>query len=252
MTARRKLTADWITLFIISGLYLYLLFRPELWETGLSLLFPEEQQVLYPRIPLSSLFLEHLFLVSISSTAAIILGITGGVFVTTKWGKDFRDLLYDVSSLSQTIPPVAVLALAVPFIGFGAEPTILALILYGILPVIRNTVSGVESVPEEVRQAAVAAGMTYPQRLFRVVLPLSLPVIIAGARISVVINVGTATIGAVVGAGGIGTIIMSGLVRENPAFILQGALSAAGFALILDRLLGLAQKTLFRSYAWNN
>ncbi len=161
------------------------------------------------------------------------------------------EIVGDLSSLGQTIPPVAVLALAVPVLGFGFEPTVVALVLYSILPVIRNTIAGIESVSPDLLEAARGIGMTRMQILREVSLPLALPVIMAGIRISIVVNIGTATIGAVVGAGGLGSIIISGLVRENPAFVLQGAVCAALFALLVDFLLAQTEKTLYGSYKWN-
>ena len=137
---------------------------------------------------------------------------------------------------------MAVLALAVPLVGFGFRPTVLALFLYGILPVLTNTIAGLEGVPAETLEAAEGMGMTPWQVLTRVQAPLALPVILAGVRTSVVINVGTATVGAVIGAGGLGTAIVAGLVRENPSFVLQGALGAALLALLLDRALGLLER----------
>jgi osmoprotectant transport system permease protein len=148
----------------------------------------------------------------------------------------------DIGSLAQTVPPVAVLALAVPFIGFGVKPALVALCLYSVLPVLRNTIAGLESVPAPVLEAAAGTGMTGPQVLLRVELPLAFRVIMAGIRTSVVVNVGTATVGAIVGAGGLGTPIVAGLVRENPAFVLQGAVSAALLAIFLDQLLARAER----------
>ncbi len=154
----------------------------------------------------------------------------------------------DISSLAQTIPPIAVLALAVPFIGFGFKPTVLALFLYSILPIIRNSIAGIESVPPTLIEAATGMGMTRAQVLIKIELPISLRVIMAGIRTSVVINVGTATVGAVVGAGGLGTPIISGLVRENPAFVLEGAIAAALLAFIMDQYLAKAEQSLIKAY----
>ena len=151
--------------------------------------------------------------------------------------------------MSQTIPPVAVLALAVPLLGFGGAPTILALFLYSVLPILRNTTSGLMAVPAEVVEAARGIGMTSFQCLFRVELPLSVRTIMAGIRISVVVNIGTATVGAVVGAGGLGTPIVAGLVRQNPSFVLEGAIAAALLAVIADQLLARIEGSLSRHEA---
>lgn len=248
---RLRLTIGWLLTFCFGVVFLVLIASPALWEHALRSLFPSQPQVLFTRVPLGTLVLEHLGLVGISSAGAIVIGTTVGIFVTRPAGRAFYDIVGDLSSFGQTIPPVAVLALAVPAIGFGVKPTVVALVLYSILPVLRNTIAGIESVPPDVIESAYASGMTKAQVIRGVVVPLALPVIVAGIRISVVINVGTATIGAVVGSGGLGAIIISGLVSQNPAFVLQGALSSAFLALLLDLILANVEKSLYRSYAWN-
>ena len=160
-----------------------------------------------------------------------------GIWVTRDTGTDFLPIVSSLASLSQTFPPVAVIALAVPVLGFGALPTIVALILYGMLPILRNTIAGMRSIDRTSLDAAYGIGMSRQQALVRVEIPLALPVILAGIRISVVINIGTAMIGAVIGAGGLGSPIVAGLVRDNLAFVVEGAVPAALLAILVDRLL---------------
>jgi osmoprotectant transport system permease protein len=229
---------------VIAGLFLFLVFNMPVWQTMLGAIFPNETEVVYPRADLSQLLGEHLLLVLVSSAAAVMVGTSIGIAVTRPRGRPWLGIVNDVSSLAQTIPPVAVLALAVPSIGFGFKPTVLALFLYSILPIIRNTIAGIESVAPRLIEAAGGLGMTRAQILMKVELPLSSKLIMAGIRTSVVINVGTATVGAVAGAGGLGTPIIAGLVRENPAFVLEGALTAALLALLLDQLMARAEDTL--------
>jgi len=217
-----------------------------IWKAALSLLFPGSSELLYPRASLSVLVAEHLFLVAVSSALAIGLGLPLGIFVTRRSGRAFLPLVNDLSSLGQTIPPVAVLALSVPLLGFGTEPTVLALFLYSILPIVRNTIAGLNNVPADLIEAARGMGMTPAQCLFRIELPLAVRVMMAGVRISVVINIGTAVVGAVVGAGGLGTAIIAGLVRENTAFVLEGAVAAGLLALVIDQLLGRVEELLAR------
>ena len=221
-----------VPLFIAAGLLL-ILDRPLL-EWLLRLLFPGTHEVIYPRASLTGMLLAHLLLVGVSSVAAGLIGIPLGVFVTRRQGGDFLPLVQDLSSLAQTFPPVAVLALAVPALGFGFKPAIAALFLYSILPVINNTIAGLQSVPPSVVEASRGMGMTPRQILFATELPIAARVIAAGVRTSVVINVGTATIGAVAGAGGLGVAIVAGLVRDNTAFVLEGAATAAFLALTVD------------------
>ncbi len=148
-----------------------------------------------------------------------------------------------MTSFGQTFPPVAVLAISAPLLGFGLRPAILALFLYGLLPIVHNTISGLTEVPAQVLDAAAGVGMSPSQRLFRVEIPLASPVIIAGVRTSVVINIGTAVIGAVIGAGGLGSPIIAGLVENNPAFIIEGALPAAMLAILADQALAGFEKS---------
>jgi osmoprotectant transport system permease protein len=203
-------------------------------EAFLKALFPDAQQHLYPRASLGTLLGEHLVLVLVSSVAATVVGVALGVLVTHPIGRDFLSVVQDISSLAQTFPPVAVLALAVPALGFGFQPTVVALFIYSILPVLNNTISGMEAIPADLTEASRGIGMTKLQVLLLSELPLAARVIAAGVRTSIVINIGTATVGAVVGAGGLGVIIIAGLVRDNIAFVFSGAVAAALLALLVD------------------
>lgn len=203
----------------------------------LSWLFPDRTEVLYPRADLWSLTLEHLGLVGASSALAALTGVGLGVWVTRS-GAAFRPLADRLASLGQTFPPAAVLALTIPWLGFGFGPTVLALWLYGTLPVLRGTLTGLAQVPQELKDAGRGMGFG-PLGLFaRLELPLALPYLWAGLRTSVVVNVGTAALGATVGAGGLGAPIVSGLVTQNYAFLLEGAVTAALLALALDAWFG--------------
>lgn len=236
----------WPGILLFAGLFVFLVLNAGVWSAILSVLFPEESELIYPRASLIMLVKEHLILVMTSSLSAIAVAVPIGIFVTRPSGKDCLGLAEDLSAIAQTFPPVAVLALAVPVLGFGQRPTIAALFLYSILPIVRNTIAGIQAVPAPLIETGKGMGMTPAQVLFQVELPLSLSVMMAGIRISVIINIGTATVGAVVGAGGLGQPIISGLVRQNPAFILQGAVTAALLALLADRLLGILEESLFK------
>jgi osmoprotectant transport system permease protein len=136
--------------------------------------------------------------------------------------------------MGQTVPPVAVLAIAAPLIGYGEWPALLALALYGLLPVLGGTVAGITSVPASTLDAAVGLGMSAWQRLWRIELPLALPVLLAGVRTSVTINIGTAAIASTVGARTLGTPIIIGLNGFNTAYVLQGALVVGLLAVVVD------------------
>jgi osmoprotectant transport system permease protein len=197
-------------------------------------LFPALDRPLYEQQPFLDLVAAHLALVGASSLVATALGTIAGLFVTRPVGAEFRGVVEAIAAIGQTFPPVAVLAVAVPITGFGAEPALIALTLYGVLPVVQNTIAGLDAVPASVLETARGLGMTKGERLRRVELPLAAPVIIAGIRTSVIINVGTATIASTVGATTLGSPIIIGLNGANLAYVLQGAILVALLAIVLD------------------
>ncbi len=227
----------WIILVVLIGAFVALIANMGLWEAALGFLFPQEAQVLHPRASLLVLVREHIQLVIISSSLTILVGVPLGIWVTRPMGRSFLPIVTALTSFGQTFPPVAVLALAVPMLGFGLMPTIVALFLYGLLPVVRNTIAGIGAVPHSVLDAAYGMGMSRMQALIRVEIPLAARVILAGVRISVIINIGTAMVGAVIGAGGLGSPIIAGLVQDNIAYIIEGAVPAAILAILADQLL---------------
>jgi osmoprotectant transport system permease protein len=188
---------------------------------------------IYTQSSLLSLAWSHLLLVFGAAIASTLVAVGLGIFVTRPAGAEFLPLSRAIVNIGQTFPPVAVLALAVPVVGFGGLPTLLALFLYGLLPIFENTLSGLSEVPAEVRDAASGMGMSDGQKLARVELPLALPVILEGIRLSVVINLGTATIGSTVAAKSLGEVIIAGLLSDNTAFILQGGLVVGLMAVLL-------------------
>lgn len=200
--------------------------------------------VLYLRSSFVKLAWEHLFLVGVSSAAAVVIGVACGIFVTRRAGREFLPVVNTLASIGQTFPPVAVLALAVPLVGFGTKPTIIALLCYGIFPIVRNTIAGLESVPKDAIEAARGMGMYSTEILFKVEIPLAASIIVAGVRTSVIINIGTATIGAAIGAGGFGAPIISGLINSNFYYVLEGGVCVALMAVFIDRLLQTASDRL--------
>ena len=197
-------------------------------------LFPALDRPMYEQDSFLALLGAHVALVAVSSAAAVLLGGAAGLFVTRPAGAAFRPLVEQVVAIAQTVPPVAVLAIAAPLIGFGDAPALIALALYGLLPVLRGTVAGIESVPPAVLDAATGLGLGPWQRLWQVELPLALPVLLAGVRTSVVINIGTAAIASTVGARTLGSPIIIGLSGFNTAYVLQGALLVGALAIVVD------------------
>jgi osmoprotectant transport system permease protein len=226
MDRRRGQVGRWALLAVATVAFIVIIANMGWWQAALHFLFPAETTVLHPRASLMVLVWEHIQLVGISSGITVILGIPLGIWVTRPSGRDFLPLVTDIVSFGQTFPPVAVLALAVPLLGFG------------LLPVVRNTIAGLRAVPPYLLDTAYGMGMGRFQALYRVEIPIAAPVIIAGVRISVIINIGTAMIGAVIGAGGLGSPIVAGLVRNNLAFVIEGALPAAMLAILADQFLG--------------
>ncbi len=188
---------------------------------------------------------QHLVLVAISTVAATALGLPAGILAARR-PRLGRPLLF-LANVAQTIPSLALLGflLPLPFIGgVGPRTALVALTLYGLLPIVRTTVAGLKSVDRSVVEAGIAMGMTPRQLLLMVELPLALPSIVAGIRVAAVIGVGTATIAAAIGAGGLGEYIFRGLSMVNSTMILAGAVPAAGLALGVDGLLAWTEHAL--------
>jgi osmoprotectant transport system permease protein len=191
------------------------------------------------------LTLEHLWLVGISTLLAVLVGIPLGILIT-RWPALNKPVLGG-ANIIQTIPSLALFGflLPAPWIGARADRlAILALALYALLPLIRNTYAGIQGVDRAVVEAGRGMGMTDRQLLFQVELPLALGVIIAGVRVATVISVGLATIAAAIGAGGLGEYIFRGLAMVNNQVILAGAIPAAAMALAADVSLGWLEKRL--------
>ena len=197
-------------------------------------LFPQLERPVYTQEPFAQLLWQHCALVGVSSFFSIVVGTAVGIWITRPMGQPFKPVVETVVSMGQTFPPVAVLALAVPAVGFGELPALIALALYGLLPVVQATVSSLQSVPEAVRQSASGIGMSAWQRLVQVEVPLALPVWLSGVRTSVIINIGTAAIASTVGAKTLGSPIIVGLGGFNTAYVLQGALLVGMLAVVAD------------------
>ena len=189
------------------------------------------------------LALAQLATVLCAAAASTLVAVGLGILVTRPLGAQFLPLSRTLVNIGQTFPPVAVLAIAVPLVGFGEKPTLIALFAYGLLPIFENTIAGVRSVPPVVLEAASGMGMSPGERLRRVELPLAMPLILEGIRLSLVISVGTATIGSTVAAKGLGEVIIAGLLSSNNAFILQGGLVTGLMAVLLyDALVALERR----------
>ena len=187
---------------------------------------------------------EHIFLVFVSTGFAILLGVPLGILLTRV--RSLQTPILGFANIMQTVPSLALfgLLIPIPFIGgIGARTAIIALALYALLPVIRNSVTGILGIDPKVNEAAIAMGMTGWQRLKMVELPLAMPVILTGIRVAVVISVGVATVAAAVGAGGLGTYIFRGLRQNDNNLLVAGALASGLLALLCDFALGQVEKS---------
>jgi osmoprotectant transport system permease protein len=231
------------------ALLLILLFRTEWLTFLLAPLTNYNAPPIYTQNSLALLAANHLELVAISIVASAVLAVLGGIFVTRASGADFLPLTRAIANAGQTFPPVAVLALAVPATGFGMAPTLIALFLYGLLPIFENTVAGLQQVPAAILDAADGMGMSPRQRLFSIELPLAMPLIFEGLKVATVINIGTATIGSTVAAKGLGEVIIAGLISDNTAFILQGGLIVGLMAVLIYDAMGQIERLVGKGMA---
>src|SRR5437660_3233192 len=186
---------------------------------------------------------QHVWLVFISIAIATLIALPVGILITRR--KSLRGPVLGIANVMQTIPSLALFGFLIPlpFIGgIGPRTAIVALVFYALLPIIRNTVTGILGVDPNVREAAVAMGMTDRQVLFKVELPLAMSVILTGVRVAVVITIGVAIIAAEVGAGGLGDDIFRGLRLDDPRLLLAGAVPSALMALVADLRCGLIEK----------
>jgi osmoprotectant transport system permease protein len=217
----------------IFGMLIAFLVAPQAFAPVFAPLNDYGAPAIYDQGNLLELALSHLCTVLIAAAASTAVAVALGIFVTRPAGAQFLPLSRTLVNIGQTFPPVAVLAVAVPLVGFGQTPTLIALFAYGLLPIFENTIAGLENCPQPVLDAADGMGMNAWQRLRQVELPLALPLILEGVRLSLVINVGTATIGSTVAAKGLGEVIIAGLLSNNTAFVLQGGLVTALMAILL-------------------
>jgi osmoprotectant transport system permease protein len=188
---------------------------------------------------------EHLWLVLVSVVVAVAIAVPAGIIVTRR--ERARRWAVGFTNIAQTIPSLALFGflLPLPFIGgIGKRTAIVALILYALLPVLRNTIVGILGVDAAVRESAIAMGLTRGQQLSQVELPLAAPAIMAGVRIATVATIGTATIAAAIGGGGLGTFIFRGIAMADTTTLLAGAVPAAVMAVIADEFLGWIERKL--------
>lgn len=186
--------------------------------------------------------LQHLELTALTVALGVLIGVPLGVHIARE--RFLAGPVLAVVSTIQTVPSVALLGFLIPLYGIGIRPALVALFLYSLLPIVRNTFAGVSQVDASAIEAARGMGMRDGQILLHVTIPQSLPVLMAGIRTAAVLSVGVATLAALIGAGGLGTFIFRGIAMVNSKIVLAGAIPAAVLALVLDGLLALVERLL--------
>ena len=200
------------------------------WGLGLDTLRARQVDLIY-------LGKQHMFLVFWSMLFALLIGIPSGILLSRPFARRWAEYVMQIFNVGNTLPPLAVLALAMVAIGIGDRPAIIALFLASLLPIVRNTYAGLCAVPPSLLEAANGIGMTKAQRLRQVELPNALPVILSGVRVATAINVGTAPLAFLIGASSYGELIFPGIYLNDFPTLILGAVATALFALILDMLL---------------
>ncbi|MGI9951019.1 ABC transporter permease [Moorellaceae bacterium AZ2] len=190
---------------------------------------------------LAVLAVQHVSMVVISSLLATATALPLGILISRPRLRLLGLVLENLVNIGQTIPSIAVIALSFTVLGLGFNTALFALWLYSLLPILRNTYAGIMSVPEGVREAAVGMGMRPWRVLLRIELPLAFPIIMAGIRTAVVVNVGTATLATFIGAGGFGHLIVTGIMVRRLQLLLTGCILSALLAMLCDHLLGMVE-----------
>ncbi len=221
---------------VVLVLLLGLLIHPATLEQLLRWILADPSADIYPLISPVNLLADHLVLVIGSSALCTLLGFSAGVLTFFSGFEGTRRVISFSGTILQTVPPMAFLALLIPVLGFGTLPVFWALVAFGVLPIFHGTLASLESVPKDVISAARGLGYSRDQIFRQVEVPLASSGILGGIRTSLLINIGTATIGATMGAGGLGRPILAGITQFQYSYLLQGALTAALLALLADWL----------------
>jgi osmoprotectant transport system permease protein len=221
--------------YIILGSLLSVLVGVTIWMTSLG------QVGIFKLAPPGKVFgatVRHLQIVGAAELLAIAIGVPIGFLVSRRGLRYISPFLVGIANIGQTVPTLAFIAMAGVVLGMGYEAAVVALLVYTVLPIIRNTYAGIRSVDPAVKEAAQGMGMSKWQIIARIEIPLARPVILAGVRTSTVVNVGTAAVAGMIGAGGLGEIITTGIAVRVTPMVIQGAAPTAALAVALDAILG--------------
>ena len=232
----------WLTPLLAAVVAAFLL-RPQLFAPLLAPISGGGPAI-YDRASLLALTASHLGIVLMAILPATLLAIGCAVLVTRRSGAEFLPLSRAIVGFGQSFPPLAVLALTVPVLGFGTWPTVVALFLYALLPIFENALAGLQNIRPNILEAADGAGMRPAQRIRLVELPLAAPLILEGVRIAAIVSLSTATIGSTVAAKGLGEVIIAGLNAQNSAFVVQGGLLTGALAVLISQVFSLLIRRL--------
>lgn len=195
-----------------------------------------------------SLLIQHIQLTAIAIIVAIIIGIPLGILVSKN--EKLKKYIVGIINIFQAIPSMALLGLLVPMLGIGSKPAIMTVVLYSLLPIVKNTTTGISGIDKNIIESATGIGLTSKQILYKIQLPLALPIIMAGIRISAVTAVGLMTLAAFIGAGGLGYLVFSGVQTVNNTMILAGAIPACILALSVDYIFSRVEKSVMSKYSY--
>ena len=184
----------------------------------------------------------HILIFCISLTFSIVIGVAISIFVTQEGRKKIGRIILSIMGAAQSVPSLVIIALIFIFVGIGIKPAIIALVIYGLVPIIFNTTSGILSVRQNIIEAARGMGLTQNQLLWKVKIPIALPVIMGGIRSSATIIIGSATVAAVIGGGGLGDFIFIGLKMQRPEMLISGAITVSLLAIIVDHIIAKIEK----------
>ncbi|PLR79238.1 choline ABC transporter permease [Bacillus sp. V3-13] len=185
---------------------------------------------------------EHLTIVALAVLFGCLVAITMGIFLTRFKEGRLTSLVFGIINIFQTVPTIALLAMLIPLFGIGLKPAVFALFLYSLLPLLRNTYSGIKEVDESIIESARGIGFSQMQRLWKIELPLAFPFILSGIRLTTVYIISWTTLAALIGAGGLGDLIIAGMANNDNFLIFTGTVSAIILALIVDAVLGFVSR----------
>lgn len=193
--------------------------------------------------------LQHLLITGIAVLAGTLVAVPLGIFLSKNGSKWVQTIVFSITNIFQTVPSLALLAILIPLIGIGLKPAIFALFLYSIMPILRNTFAAFESIDPEIIESAKGMGYTSLQQLIQVEVPLTVPYIMSGIRLTTVYIINWATLAGFIGAGGLGELILSGMGVNNKPLVLAASIIAMALAFVTDLLLGFIEKTLSKQHS---